>query len=108
MPSFTMTDLERLAALVGQGERSETYQHQPDTGTFQPPPPKSDIRRDVYTILCIQNDWVSRAGIAKLLGMRKSPWLAFAIEQLVDAGYVQKYAASWPGGLPVYYYRVAR
>lgn len=101
MAAYTMADLERLAAL-GSG----TSQHQIDSGTSQQLPPRKDIRRDVYTVVIMAAQPVRRAEIAALLGLRKTPWLVATIEQLVDAGYLDKLIDEREGQLPVFYYRI--
>lgn len=108
MPDYKIADLERLVALAEQGRDAGTYQHQSDTSTSQPPSPKADIRRDVYTAVIMSGTWVKRAEIAKLLGLKKSPWLIAAIEELVTAGYLIKHVEQRPNQLPITYYDVRR
>lgn len=106
MATFTMQDLERLASME-QGTGSSTSQYQNDSNTSQHvPAPKSDVRRDIYTAVVMADCLVSRGEIAKLLGLKKSPWLVAAIEQLVSAGYLLKYVQERPNQLPIYFYTV--
>lgn len=106
MPAFTMQDLERLSA-IEQGDSSSTSQHQNDSSTSQNVPrPKSDVRRDIYTAVMMAGCLTSRGEIAALLGLKKSPWLVQAIEELVNAGYLLKYVQERPNQLPIYFYTV--
>lgn len=105
MADFKIADLERLVA-IEQGTGSSTSQHQSDSTTFQPPSHKMDIRRDIYTAVMMSGCLVSRAEIAKLLGLKKTPWLVAAIEELVNAGYLLKYIQERRNQLPIYFYTV--
>lgn len=106
MPTFSMTDLKRLAGLVPE-PGSSTSRHQPDSSTSQRLPVKPDIRRDIYTAVMMAGQPVRRAEIAKLLGLKKTPWLCAAIEELVIAGYLRKDVQQRPNQLDTFYYSVA-
>lgn len=101
MPTYSMTDLERLATGVSTSRR------QTDSGTLQRLPVKPDVRRDIYTAVMMAGEPVKRAQIAALLGLKKTPWLCAAIEQLVTAGYLLKQAQERPNQLPTYFYSIA-
>jgi hypothetical protein len=100
-------ELERLVA-IEQGTGSSTSQDRTDSNTLQLPPAKEDIRRDVYAAVVMSGRWVRRAEIAKLLNLKKTPWLNTTIEQLVIDGYLIKYIQERPNQLPVCYYDVRR
>lgn len=102
MPTYTLQDLKRLAA------GSSTSQHQNDSGTSQRLPARPDIRRDVYTAVMMAGHPVRRAEIAKLLGLKKTPWLVATIEELVDSGYLVKHVDQQPQQLPTFYYELRR
>lgn len=106
MPAFSMADLERLAAL--EGRESSTLQNQIDSSTSQRLPVKSDVRRDIYTAVMMAGQPVGRAEIARLLGLKKTPWLCAAIEELVAAGYLVKLRQEQPNQLPTFYYELRR
>jgi hypothetical protein len=105
MTDFKIADLERLVALE-QANGSSTSQYPTDSSTFQAPAHKSDVRRDIYTAVMMSGCLVSRGEIAKLLGLKKSPWFVAAIEELVNAGYLLKYVQERPNQLPIYFYSV--
>lgn len=107
MAAFTMQELEQLAR-IEQGTGSRTLQDRTDSSTSQLPPAKEDIRRDVYAAVVMSNRWVRRAEIAKLLNLKKTPWLNATIEQLVVDGYLVKYIQERPNQLPVHFYDVTR
>lgn len=107
MAAFTMQDLEHLAA-IEQGDSSSTSQDRTDSSTLQLPPAKEDIRRDVYAAVMMSGGWVKRAQIAKLLNLKKTPWLNATIEKLVVEGYLVKYIQERPNQLPVHFYDVRR
>jgi len=107
MADFKIADLERIVA-IEQWRGSSTSQDRTDSSTSQLPRAKEDIRRDVYAAVVMSGRWVKRAEIAKLLNLKKTPWLNATIEQLVIDGYLIKYIQERPNQLPVHYYDVPR
>lgn len=109
MAQYSIEDLERLSALTGQGGTPETSRDQTGDVTLPDvPAAKSDIRRDIYTVCLMNGQWMTVGQVARTLHLKKTGWLYRAFEDLVEAGYLVKYVQSTEGGLPTFFYKVAR
>lgn len=105
---FTMEELEYLVLVKGQGDSVVTAQHSTGVSTYHPPPVRRDIRRAIYNVVYEAKRAVSRLEIARLLGLKKTPWLLAAIEELVAANYLVKHLTSLSNGMPMYFYEVVK
>lgn len=62
---------------------------------------------DVLTVFGSQEEWLSRKAIADRLQRRKTPSLIARIENLTEAGYLQKDRIPLPNGVDMLVYRLA-
>lgn len=108
MPSYSRAQLEVLASTREQGDSHDTSRHPSDNVTFHPPPAPRDVRRDIYNAVYSAGRAISRADIAKALGVKKTPWLCAHVERLVDEGYLVKLTGAAPNGATMYFYEVAQ
>jgi hypothetical protein len=103
------TERSEAGTLVGQGGEFRPSQNHSSAGTSRPLPtfPEHIQLRILHTV---ENagGWVSRADIARLLGLKKTPWLVMNLEALVTAGYLHRDQVIRPCGMMMYYYEVAR
>lgn len=104
---FTMAELQqKLDLLRGQGAGHVTSHDQPGHVTYQPPPLRRDVGREIYDAIYGAGKALSRGEIAKLLKLKKTPWLIDHIEQLAAKGYLVKTEGKWRNGFLMYYYQV--
>lgn len=105
MTSYTLQDLERLV----QGGSNDTSRNQGDHDTsHQPPLAPAHIRTRIYNAVVKANGVVSRADIAKALGVKKTPWLLQSIEGLVSDGYLTRTQTIRANGVVMFWYEVKR
>lgn len=109
MARYTIAQLEALAQ-AGQGRGHDTYQHQNGIDTSQLPPlVNPSIRERIYDLMCQHfGAALPRSEIARLLKLKKSPWLTQAIESLVADGYLIKSPVAYKNGALMYVYEVKR
>lgn len=101
-------ELERIVRAKEQGSGHVTLRDQPSPVKYVPPPLRRDIRRNIYDVVFAANGAIGRGEIAKLLQLKKTPWLTAAIEGLVTDGYLVKSQDAWRNGCLMYRYEVAR
>ncbi len=98
---------EKGLVSVEQGSSHTTSHYQNDSmRSHKLPPPPRDIRREIWLFVAGADGAVTRAQIAKHLGLKKTPWLNGVIEKLVDESYLLCYASTWKNGFPMYYYAI--
>jgi len=108
MTSYTLAELERLAA-VGQGrEHDSSRDHTGYDSSRYAPPSERTIGQRIYDFLYLNPGWHSRADIAKALNLKKTNWLNESIERLVQSGHVVKEKTTRPNGAIMFWYAVAR
>ena len=106
---YTMAELEQLASLKGEGGGHATSQDQTSHVTYHTLPSfRRDIQRDIYGAVLSAGRAVSTSEIAKLLELKKTPWLRDRIERLVQDGYLIKTEGLWRNGVTMYFYDVQR
>lgn len=98
-------ELERLAAAhrAGQGRRHDTSRDYRGNVTFHRPPTPQER---IYNTILASGRAVTRGEIARLLGLRKTPWLTAQIEGLVADSYVLRTHGTWKNGTVMYLYEV--
>ena len=108
MANFTLEDLERIVA-IEQGTSHETarLQNGHETSRYRPPPERT-VGQRIYDFLYKDQQWHSRADIAKALGLKKTNWLNGHIEQLVERGQLVKEMTTRPNGAAQFWYAVPR
>ncbi len=95
--------------LIGQGREFRTSRNQFGTETSHPLPSFPEhIQKRIYDVVCNADGWVSRADIAKALGLKKTPYLVGHLEALVGAGYLHRDQVVRPSGMVMYFYEVKR
>jgi hypothetical protein len=115
MPEFSMQQLEALVAME-RGELPpepprerghDTYRYASGINTYNPPTLPRDVRRDIYNAVYSAGGAVSRADIAKALGVKKTPWLCQHIERLVDERFLVRSTEYARNGVIKYKYSIA-
>lgn len=108
MANFTMADLERIVEIEKGGSYDTSrLQNGHETSRYLPPPERS-ISQRIYDYLYKDQQWHSRADIAKALGLKKTNWLNERTEQLVRDGYLVKEKTTRPNGASQFWYAVPR
>lgn len=96
----------RIALIESAG--NDTSRHLNGNDTYrQIPRFKADIKREIYIAVMDAGDPVTRAGIAKAVGRKKTPWLNEQIEQLVSDGLLTRSNGAWKNGCLMYVYDLA-
>lgn len=99
---------ERGIVAAGQGGGYSTSQNHNSLKTLQHAPLAPEHIRDrIYKVVGASERAVSRAEIAKALGLKKTPWLNAAIEGLVTDGYLTREHIIRSNGVVMYYYGIA-
>lgn len=65
-----------------------------------------DYEREIYLFVATSGGAVSRAQIAKALGLKKTRWLFDKIDRLVEHGYLTASHGMWKNGVLMYFYEV--
>lgn len=106
---YSLAELDQLVAAKEQGGSYITSQDQSSHVTARSLPSfRRDIQRDIYGAVLSAGRAVSTGEIAKLLELKKTPWLRDRIQQLVDGDYLVKTEALWRNGVIMYLYEVRR
>lgn len=106
---MTVLTMDQLTLLVGEGRRHDTSRDQNGHKTFSNLPSLPEtIQQRIYKVVVIANGAVSRADIAKALGLKKTPWFLSALEQLCQDGCLTRSHIIRPNGSVMFYYEVKR
>lgn len=101
--------MHQLMLLVGEGDCNEQA-HTPsrDVPVYAAPLRQKTTRERIYEACVKANGAVTRAQIAKAIGIRKSTWLCSVIESLVSDGYLHRTQSHWVNGVVMFYYEAVR
>lgn len=104
--TFTMTQLEALAASIEQGTGNEQARESSrNVPSHRPPLAHKTVRQRIYDYAIRRGGAVTRAEIATALKLRKSTWLNGVIERMVTDGYLTREHDYWKNGMVMYRYR---
>lgn len=93
----------------GWGSSASASQNHSSAETSRPLPSFPEhIQKRIYDVVCSADGWVSRADIAKSLGLKKTPWLVAHLEMLVGTGYLHRDQAIRPSGMVMYFYEAIK
>mgnify|MGYP001310787093 CR=1 FL=1 len=109
MPTIDLRSAPRDArGLVEQGGGYVTSQDQSGNVTYQDAPSFPPTLEQRIWQLChdAPRGWMTRADIARALGLKKTPWLMTKIEGLVRDGYLVRYQGTWKNGAAQFWYGV--
>lgn len=68
--------------------------------------PESIERRIWDAVASAPGGWMTRADIARALGLKKTTWLNAKITQMVTDGYLVTHQGTWKNGCAIYWYGV--
>jgi len=96
---------DRGRLLVGEGSFFAASRDGGRLVTFSREP---SLQERIYRFVADSGRAVTRAEIAKALGLVKATWLNKHIEALVAEGYLQRQQGTWTNGVVMYRYEVKR
>lgn len=106
---MTVLTMKQLELLVGEGSCNEqahtANRHVP---VYEAPLRQKTTRERIYEAVAKSDGAVTRAQIAKAVGIRKSTWLCSVIEGLVSDGYLHRTQSHWVNGVVMFWYEAVR
>jgi DNA-binding transcriptional regulator PaaX len=106
MATLNLRDASRNGA--GQLEPSASYRDSIDHVTARELRlTEPSLEERIYIFVRDAGVWVSRAQIAKGIGLKKTPYVNQAIERLVSDGWIERASGTFTNRALMYWYRLA-
>lgn len=99
-------DENGLALPALAGSNGTSYDQNGNVTSHKIPSFVRDYDKEIYLFVATAGRAVSRADIAKALGLKKTPWLYGKINFLVEHGYLSSHHGIWKNGVVMYFYEV--